>query len=313
MEPADNSGASVRTWTEAFDASEVGFLSSVWGSAPDDVYMVGGQPGQGVIYHFDGGDWSPVSIPDSPLLIWVYGFATNDVFAVGEDGVVLHFDGGSWSAMVSGTELDLYGVWGASRDDVWAVGGDIAGGPPVIVHFDGSDWSDTPVPELDRNATALLKVWGTSDSHVFAVGQSGVILQFDGSDWKQVESSTTNDLVSLWGSGADRIVAVGGRTNAAVVAYDGSQWNSLSVSPLAGLNGVFMNSPDEAVVVGLLGTAAALNVETEAISIEDTPTALTLHAVWGDGSGTYYAVGGRSSEIPHLGVALVGRESEAVE
>ena len=76
----------VITWMPAFDTAEVGFLSSVWGSGPDDVYIVGGQPERGQAFHYDGADWSAMELPAVPVLIWVFGLGPDAVFAVGEQG-----------------------------------------------------------------------------------------------------------------------------------------------------------------------------------------------------------------------------------
>jgi hypothetical protein len=305
---ADNDNDSPSTaaeWREAFDPGEAGFLSSVWGSAPDDVFVVGGQPEAGAVFHFDGTAWSRMELPPIPILVWVFGFEANDVFAVGEQGGAIRFDGASWSRIETGTDIDLWGVWGAVANDVWAVGGELANGPPVILHFDGAAWGRVALPDLDRTSTALLKVWGTSASQVFAVGQAGMILEFDGFRWRQSASGTGEDLISLWGTGPDRIIAVGGRSNGLAVVYDGTGWTPRSLAPLPGLNGVFIERPDSAKVVGLIGTAATITLDGFGIVSEDTPTPLTLHAVWGDGTGRTYAVGGRSNQTPYQGVALV--------
>jgi hypothetical protein len=292
-------------WAEAFDTTDAGFLSAVWGSAADDVFIVGGQPDRGEVYHFDGTDWSPMDIPETPILIWVYGLGSDDVFAVGERGSALHYDGATWTEMATGTDSDLWGVWGDASDDVWAVGGEIGTGPPVLLHFDGDAWSAVAVPTLDRASTALLKVWGTTATNVFAVGQLGVILGYDGTNWAQVPSGTSEDLISLWGTGPDHIVAVGGRSNGEVAVYDGSTWTSQTVAPIVGLNGVFMEQPDEALIVGLIGTAATLDPDSLTSELETTGTSLTLHAVWGDRAGRAYAVGGRATGTPYQGVALI--------
>ncbi|HRX86965.1 MAG TPA: hypothetical protein P5572_18230, partial [Phycisphaerae bacterium] len=60
-------------WNTAFDASELGALSSVWGSGPDDVFVVGGTFDQAEIYHFDGTTWRTMPAPVVPLLVWVFG------------------------------------------------------------------------------------------------------------------------------------------------------------------------------------------------------------------------------------------------
>jgi hypothetical protein len=290
----------------AFDADDAGFMSAVWGSAPDDVFIVGGQPEQGVVYHFDGAVWAPIDVGEIPILVWVYGFGPDDVFAVGEEGIIIHYDGQSWTKMESGTTEDLWGVWGATNDDIWVVGTGSTIGEPVLLHYDGTTWSRQELPERDRLADSLFKVWGTSADHVFAVGSIGLILQYDGNTWQQIPSGTGNDLISLWGTRPDNIVAVGGRTNGVIATWDGSKWISRSVAPIPGLNGIFMENSNEVTFAGLLGTAGSFIAGSSNQPFEeDTQVAQTLHAVWGDGQGLTYVVGGNTTETPYRGIVLI--------
>lgn len=98
-------------WAEAFDTTASGALSGVWGSGPDDVFIVGGKTDAGEVYHFDGDTWAPQAVPASTdLLVWVFGFAPDDVFAVGVGGSAVHYDGRAWAALDTGTDADLWGV-----------------------------------------------------------------------------------------------------------------------------------------------------------------------------------------------------------
>lgn len=291
-------------WREAFATTDEGFLSGVWGSGPNDVFIVGGQPDQSVIFHFDGATWETMSTPETPILIWAFGFGPDDVYAVGEQGTALHYDGAVWTTMSTNTEDDLWGIWGAAPDDLWAVGGEIDTGPPILLHFDGQTWETQTVPPLDRESTALLKIWGTSSTNIIAVGQTGIIIEYDGENWQQVDAGTADDLVSLWGNGPEEIVAVGGRSNGTIATYDGNQWTSRSAVPLPGLNGVFPLDAGQYLVGGLIGNAAVYDYDADEFEPETTPTIQTIHAIWHDGAQTAYAVGGRSSEIPYTGVAL---------
>ena len=46
------------------NTTATGALSGVWGTAPDNVYIVGGSDAGGEIHHFDGTAWSPMDVPD---------------------------------------------------------------------------------------------------------------------------------------------------------------------------------------------------------------------------------------------------------
>lgn len=297
----------VATWTEAFDTSTAGSLSGVWGSGPDDVFIVGGSENGGEIHHFDGSTWAPMSLPDGvPLLVWVYGFGPSDVYAVGIEGAVVHYDGAVWTALDSGVEQDLWGVFGFTADEVWIVGGDVRDGEPVLMRFDGETFEPTVIgaEENPREASALFKVWGI-DGQLFAVGQSGWVLEYDGGAWARRAggAEANQDFISLWGTAADNIVVVGGRGNGRVAEWDGSELATLAPPGLGGINAVFMNEPGVAHIGGSFGYVGTYDLATDEVTAEDAPPgADAVHAIWGDGQGRHYAVGG-SFLPPHRGMA----------
>lgn len=306
-QPGNNNGNPTPTpvWRSAFDTTETGALSAVWGSSSQDVFVVGGTREQGEVYHFDGSSWRKMAVPEVPLLVWVFGFGQYDVYAVGEGGGAIRYDGDRWLALETGTDEDLWGVWGSAPDDLWIVGGSVGEGLPVILRFDGVNFSTVAVPDNDRNATALFKVWGIG-SKVFAVGENGLIIEYDGDAWRQVSAgpAADDDFVSLWGTSENNIVAVGGRSTARIAHYDGTSWTTEVFSGTPGLNAIFMTEPDVALVGGANGFAGVFNPQSGELTSEDTTTSLCLHGIWGDELSTFFAVGGRFSE-PLAGLALV--------
>ena len=295
-------------WTMSFDASKTGALSGVWGSAPDDVWTVGGTTLVGEIHHFDGKTWTKATIPAGvPLLSWVFGFASDDVWAVGTKGAALRWDGATWSTVDTGTTEDLWGVWGAAKDDLWAVGGTVGAGTPVMLHFSAGKFVSVAIDpaENTRDATAIFKVWGI-DGTTFAVGEAGLILRWDGAKWRAVSggAKANDDFVSLWGTSANHIVAVGGRAQARVSTWDGSTWTTVAPDATPGLNAVFMTEPGEAILGGILGVGGSYDVAKGVWTQEETGTTDTIHGIWCDGEGKCYAVGGVFSEPQH-GLALV--------
>lgn len=300
-----DSGPTV-VWTEAFDTSSTGALSGVWGSAPDDVWIVGGVTEQGEAYHFDGSSWSSVPVPEGVgLLVWVYGFGPDDVWAVGVGGGGVHWDGTAWSAFDTGTDEDLWGVFGFSPTDLWIVGGDPDEGEPLILRHDGV--TPTPVAldpaENPRGAKTLFKVWGI-DGELFITGQTGTLLRWDGSAWRFQSggSEADQDFVSLWGTDADHVVAVGGRGNGRIATWDGGSWTTVAPTAIGGLNAVSMLSPTEAIVGGVNGYVGRFDPTTGVLEDEGFLTLEDIHAAWSDGAGTTWAVGGSFRE-PFVGVA----------
>jgi hypothetical protein len=73
-------------------------LTSVWGSAADDVWAVGTS---GTILHWDGTDWSSVQL-DFPVpadLYGIWGSGPDNVWAVGARGTILWWRGTTWDLL----------------------------------------------------------------------------------------------------------------------------------------------------------------------------------------------------------------------
>ena len=107
-------------------------LQSIWGTSPNDIFAVGlSTIANGnryyTILHYDGSLWSRMNTPivnanRNGKLRSVWGSASNDVWAVGDDGIILHYNGANWSTADSGTPYRLYDIWGDGGNIVYAVG-----------------------------------------------------------------------------------------------------------------------------------------------------------------------------------------------
>ena len=147
-------------WELGVDQTPDGAFMSVWGTAADDVWAVGGQTsvgdrdGDGVVYRYLGQDWERVDVPPGPMLNWVYG-VDGQIWIVGEAGRSLRFSDEAFEQIDTGVAVTLWGAWGASSSDIWAVGGDpLARDPaPVLVHFDGEAWAVADVPSGEQPRT----------------------------------------------------------------------------------------------------------------------------------------------------------------
>jgi hypothetical protein len=271
-----------------------GAILSVWGNSTAEIFAVGGpveSPGHAFITHFDGTSWAPMTL-DAPTLWWVNGFASDDVWAVGERGEIAHYDGTTWSTFAGGMETyTLWGVWGAAPDDVWTVGGTADGSAPSVMrHYDGTTWTD--VDGVGRMGELLFKVWGTSASDVWSVGTGGAILHYDGSTWTRVASPTTARLLTVRGRGPDDVYAVCGISGAVALHYDGTAWTQFDVGEVGGLMGVWTAPGQPVVISGHNGVV--LTGDIGHWQEPETGVPLDLHAAWGDatGSGHYLAGGG---------------------
>lgn len=267
---------------------------NAWGPSSTEVYAVGGSPDSGRMFRFDGEAATEVDVPEVPLLNWVFGFGASDMHAVGNEGTLLRNTGAGWALVDSPTDQDLWGVWGAAPDDVWAVGGSarLADGAPTLLHFDGAEWSEQTVPPLTPTGVrALFKVWGSGADDVYAVGDVGVMIHFDGTEWAEVRTGAADDLVAVFGTGPDDIVAVGGRSNGLVARFDGTEWRTEFLPATPGLNGVWMREPGVAHINGLRGTVGTFRSDAFEFEPEPVDESLDFHAMFG-ADGVIVSVGG---------------------
>ena len=70
------------------------YLRDIWGSASNDIFIVGGSTGEGSIQHYDGNSWQAMTNPAADKQLWsVHGIPGGIAFAVGDDGTILNYTG----------------------------------------------------------------------------------------------------------------------------------------------------------------------------------------------------------------------------
>lgn len=252
-------------------------LWAVWGSSPNDVWIVGygATTLKGTMLHWNGTAWSPDTSGPRPPMFAVRGSGPSDLWAMGDWGTILHRSGSTWSTVSSGTESTFNGIWGSGSSDVWAIEF-----PSTMRHWDGIRWS-TDI-KTDGHLTA---VWGTGPQDVWAVGTKTTI-HWDGSVW----STTGNEgsvLLGIWGSGANDVWAVGGA--GAIVHWDGSRWLAFPGATSMALNGVWGTGPSDVWAVGDNGTI--VHWDGAAWLAFSSGTNQQLNAVWGSGPNDVWVVG----------------------
>jgi hypothetical protein len=106
------------TWSTT--GLHVDSATQMWGSGPNDVWLVGGDQRP---LHWDGATWSPIDdVPEATWTVW--GSGPNDVWIFGSFGGGIHWNGAEWSRRPAPTTHGLTNAaWGSGPNDVWAVGG----------------------------------------------------------------------------------------------------------------------------------------------------------------------------------------------
>lgn len=267
--------------------------------------------------HSWAGVWSSMSYSGTETLKNVWGFSSNDVYAVGSDGIIVHYNGSAWTKMTSNTTRNLLAIWGSSAINVLAVGDD-----GTIYQYNGTNWlnrgTDTPynlnaiwgASESDIfivgesgvilrcegtsctsmsaiTTFALYGVWGTSASDVYAVGGSGTILHYDGSDWSVMESGTTENIYAISGISSDDIFAAG--SSGTILHYDGASWKSIAVATKKDFYAVAHISSKYAFAAGVEGKIFRYNGSTW--SEENSTTSYLIQGMWTSPSHDVFGVG----------------------
>jgi hypothetical protein len=301
--PTPDAGPTEPAWQVVFEGIELDrAVVSVWGSAPDDVFIVGGPLGnagfEALALRYDGQEWQDLKPGGADSFWWVSGTGPNDVWMVGENGRIEHFDGTSFTAHTSGTTATLWGVWPFSANDVWAVGG--VPGPmmmpkDVLLHYDGSSWTPVMLPE--QLGVANYKVWGPSPDEIYIVGEGGTIWHLKSGTWTNESVTGSNTLFTVHGCSASEVYAVGG-FDILRSTGDGT-WTDQNVDLSAGINGVACAAPGEVVLAGSLGAKQRL-VDGSWMDEFQLPPNQDLHGSWAAGNGEFWVVGGdfASSSVP---------------
>lgn len=217
-------------WLQVAGAPTVLDIRSVWGTASDDVYVAGGgMDGEGVagfIFHFDGTQWTPMTLPaNTPTLtgIWVGG---GGGFAVGLNGTALRLVSGAWTAMTSPTSNSFRAVWASGPNNAFA------GNNDGLYRFTGAGWVAQTLPVPGR----INSLTGLPNGEVFAVGVAsslGIAAHFDGASWSAIDVPLcTADLLGVWAASATDVYATGFNGSSAnsrtMFHYNGSSWTPIT-------------------------------------------------------------------------------------
>jgi hypothetical protein len=252
-------------------------LQSVWLVSNREGYAVGNA---GTVLSYDGDRWT-TTIQGSHQYSGVWA-GVGDTFIVDSAGNVRRN-----GEIVSGQPIPLARIWGRSPDDVVAVGGnpEVRGefdgmtwswdstnpfsskryfdvwGVDTTVFAVGEElisvrrqgvWSGLIPPSSDT----FRGVWAWSEHDFVVVGAAaqdtrGVIYRYVNGVWMADDlPPSTPSLNAVWGTGPDRIYAVG--SEATILHYDGAGWSRMDTPTAGKLHDIDGTSTD-AYVVGEAG------------------------------------------------------------
>ena len=304
-----------------FDQLNAAILS-VSGTAADDIYAVGADPGDGLgpyVLHYNGQNWRRLESGASGALWWIsVEMIGGSFYMAGTQGKVLRFTpaDAEFEQFLLPGEPTLFGVWGSSPDDLWAVGGDpddedMGGG---VWRFDGTAWAAQDLSEAAPAGLPMLyKVWGRDSNDVYIVGRSGAALHFDGEGWSRVICDTDRTLFTVHGN-ATQVVASGGVGDAVIAELEEGKFVNHATAGTFQMNGVFIPPAGGGVTVGSKASVAFRTQSGWELQDTGLESPRDLHAVWMDPDGGIWAVGGTLSAalgngiIIYIGEALVASD-----
>ncbi len=235
-----------------------GEFHDVWGSGPNDVWVVGG-------------------------------------YVISTEGMTLHWDGLTWTRQSNaGERYDSggVGVWGSGARDVW-----VAGGYGLVHRWDGAAWQSVHTARAGAGDPfavffrgAITDVWGHEGTTWFvgeATQEAGTIVRRAPDGTVTASVAGPGNLHSVWGSGANDVWAVG--EAGAIVHWDGTRWAPFASGTTQRLNSVWGSGPTNVWAVGEMGTI--LRWRGRAWEAVTSPTTRTLRGVWGTGADDVWAVG----------------------
>lgn len=300
-------------------------LRAVWGTGPDDFFVVGGSTvrtsptttaPRSIMLRHHKGSWTQIEscTGGSFLLLGIWGTSSDNLYVVGSSGTLMRFDGSECKPV--GAALSnahwLTGVWGIGGE-IYVVGGIVSGGAGTAVkstifkHDVSGNWDEV----YGQDGEMLEDVWGADANSVFAVGYAGLghepdaclVVAGAGSSWKRMEpDGCKTKLLGVWGTSSTDLFAVGGwreYDEGVILHFDGIGW---TLSPDSGmtkvLSDVWGTGKSDVYAVGSAGVIA--HFDGAAWSPMSSGTDNELSGIWGVDSDAF-AVGLHGTVLRHGG------------
>jgi len=145
------------TWkVDSVYSAPGGWMNTIWGSSPNDMW-IGSSGGSDRLWHYDGTKWEPSTQRIPRSIYSIFGFAQNDVW-MGTNGIIYHFDGSDWTPFYTYSpegmgEPTIYDIWGTSASNIYAVGsvseGQGGAYKGFVLHHNGSEWKEILLTDFD--------------------------------------------------------------------------------------------------------------------------------------------------------------------
>ena len=298
---APPAGACSARWdvVDSPNAGSGGSLGGIAAVAPNDIWAMGGADAHPLLVHWDGTQWTEVTVPPPPYRdsgfaagaalggeVWMAGTGTNGCCY--SDSVTYYWDGTTWNLLpeITGRSLSISGAAVIGPGAAWVVGTRTYCNscPTETIIMRGSPTTLDRVPSPNRGTVSGLNgVAVASANDAWSVGYSKnpssglnetLVEHWDGTVWTIIPSPNIsgihNFLSGVTVAGANDVWAAGGSTDypggsnpPLIEHWDGTAW---SIIPNPGLPGEL-----------LTGISAGSPTNVWAVGIDNTLNTLTMH------------------------------------
>lgn len=162
-------------------------------------------------------------------------------------------------------------AWGPSANDLFVASSG------RLYRLNAGAWT-----RFSESGFGVDAMWGSSTTDVHGVGRR--LLRYNGSSWTVLQSPTTQNMRSVWGSSANTVWAVGDA--GAIIRFDGTSWTSASSPTTASIFGVSGSGPTFALAV--TSTGQVLRWDGTAWTI-NASLGVALTSVWVGSATLAYA------------------------
>jgi hypothetical protein len=191
---------------------------NIWafaGASPDDIIAVGADGNNGMAWHWDGVQWTPIMNHDEwPEVTDIVMLAPDDAYAATFNDV-LHYNGTTWQPM-DAVGPYFWHVWASASSDVYASGHD-------LVHYNGSEWREA-IPTEPEDPQS---VWAESSGRMI-VGGNGFMYELENGVWSKKSLQGEANINDIQGNDWNNLYA---STGQGVFHFDGSEWTLMPDSP----------------------------------------------------------------------------------
>ncbi|HUS67267.1 MAG TPA: hypothetical protein VMZ28_22170 [Kofleriaceae bacterium] len=207
------------------------FWTAVWGTAPDDVFLVGRRtPGVPVVIHFDGSDWTQLALPEEldagDLVSGIWGAAADDVYAVTMGGHILRYRGEAWEVIPDTPFMEpMNAIAGSGFDDIW-VGGDSGS----LIHWDGQAWNELMIEDPDDEdgvEKVVTSMWSAGPGRIWVIADDVHRYDVDDGVWERLSLPEDQFFTAraVWGSADDDVFVVADGED--IFHWDGDAWATI--------------------------------------------------------------------------------------